>query len=85
MCYRHHRKTTIYVPLSDIIDIQKTKEKLLLRKQSVEKDLQKTQQILGSNEFKLKAPADKIEVVQKQLEFTQTQLKHLEAQLKVLV
>jgi valyl-tRNA synthetase len=77
-------KTTIYIPLSNVIDVEKTKDKLLQRKQSAEKDLQKTKQILDSNEFKIKAPSDKVELVQKQLESAQTQINHLEAQLKVL-
>ncbi len=77
-------KTNIYVPLAKVIDIEKTKDKLLMRKQSVEKDLQKTKQILESAEFKIKAPAEKVEAVRKQLESTQIQIDHLEAQLKVL-
>ncbi len=77
-------QTIIYVPLSNVIDIIKTKEKLLARKQSVEKDWQKTKQIMDSHEFKTKAPAEKVEIVRKQLESTETQIGHLEAQIKVL-
>jgi len=77
-------ETTIYIPLANVIDIQKTKDKLLQRKQSVEKELQKTKQILDSNEFKTKAPLEKVQAVQKQAESVQLQIKHLEAQLKVL-
>jgi len=77
-------KTTIYIPLSDVIDIEKTKEKLILRKQSIEKEMQKTKQILASNEFKIKAPPEKVKLAEKQLEESLTQLSHLEAQLKVL-
>ena len=77
-------ETSILIPLSDVIDIEKTKEKLLARKQSVEKDLLKTKQIMDSHEFKTKAPAEKVDLVRQQLETTLTQISHLEAQLKVL-
>ncbi len=76
--------TTIYVPLANVIDIQKTKDKLMQRKQSIEKEWQKTKQIMESNEFKSKAPPEKVEAVQNQLASTETQIDHLEAQLKVL-
>jgi len=77
-------KTVIYIPLSSIIDIQKTKDKLLQRKQSIEKEWRRTKQIIESNEFKAKAPPEKVAAVEGQLASTQTQIDHLEAQLKVL-
>lgn len=76
--------TIITVPLANVIDVEKTKDKLILRIQAIEKELQKTRQVFNSDSFKTKAPADKVELVKNQLESAEQQLHQLEAQLKVL-
>jgi len=77
-------QTTIYIPLADVIDVQKTKDKLVQRKQSLEKEWQKSKQILENNEFKAKAPPDKVNALEEQLQAAQTQISHIQDQIKVL-
>jgi valyl-tRNA synthetase len=77
-------QTTIYVPLSDVIDVQKTVDKLLQRKQSLEKEWQKGKQILDNAEFKSKAPPEKVNALEEQLKAAETNISHIQNQIKVL-
>ncbi len=77
-------QTTIYVPLADIIDVQKTVDKLMQRKQSLEKERQKSKQILENDEFKAKAPPEKVNALEEQLQSAQIQIDHIQEQIKVL-
>lgn len=76
--------TTIKVPLDRLIDVEKTKDKLTQRKQSIEKELVKVEQVFNNEEFKSKAPPDKVDVLQTQLEDLNKQMSHIKEQLKVL-
>jgi len=76
--------TTIRVPLDNLIDIEKTKDKLNQRKQSVEKELLRVKQIFSNDDFKTKAPPDKVENLQTQLEDLEQQINHIQTQLTVL-
>jgi valyl-tRNA synthetase len=77
-------ETSISVPLESVIDVEKTRDKLLARKQSIEKDLKKVQEILSNKDFASKAPPEKVNAIKEQLKDLQQQLENLIQQLKVL-
>ncbi|HEY9785721.1 MAG TPA: valine--tRNA ligase [Candidatus Obscuribacterales bacterium] len=74
----------VIVPLGALIDVEKTREKLQQRKQAVEKDVQKTKQILDSADFRKKAPPEKVQSIESQLAELEKQLNSIDAQLKML-
>jgi valyl-tRNA synthetase len=76
--------TTIKVPLDQLIDVEKTKDKLTQRAQSLEKDILKKEQVFNNEEFKSKAPPDKVDVLQTELDDLNKQMSHIKEQLKVL-
>jgi valyl-tRNA synthetase len=75
---------TINVPLANLIDVSKTKTKLTQRQDSILKDLQKVQQVLENQDFKTKAPQDKVLALESQLNDLEKQKTSIESQLKVL-
>lgn len=74
----------IYVPLSSLIDVEKTRSKLVARLEALQKDLQKVSQILDNADFRAKAPIDKIASLEAQRMDLERQISSVEAQLKVL-
>ena len=74
----------IYVPLAKLIDVAKTKEKLAQRKQAIEKDRVKVEQIVSKPDFKTKAPPDKVATIENQLAELVRQLTSIDEQLAVL-
>jgi valyl-tRNA synthetase len=74
----------IYVPLAKIIEVEKSRAKLLSRKQAIEKDITKVQEGLDRPGFKEKAPAEKVEAMLGQLAELQVQLQNVIEQLAVL-
>ena len=75
---------TIYIPLANLIDVEKSREKLLQRKQAVEKDITKVEEGLNRPGFKERAPQDKVEAMEKQLLDLKIQIESIQAQLAVL-
>ena len=51
---------TIYMPLSDLVDLDKEKERLLKEKKRIEGELKRVNGMLGNEKFMSKAPAFKI-------------------------
>ena len=51
----------VYLPLEDLVDFEKEKERLLKEKARLEKDLERSRKMLGNEKFVSKAPAAKIE------------------------
>jgi valyl-tRNA synthetase len=76
--------STIYLPLSSLIDAQKSRSKLEQRKQSVHKEAARISEVLESGEFKLKAPQDRVQSMEAQLGQLKRQLESIDSQLKVL-
>ncbi len=74
----------IFVPLGNVIDVEKAKVKLEQRKTSIEKDVARGRQQLDNPDFKAKAPQDKVAAAEAQLTNLENQLKSVEEQLKVL-
>ena len=74
----------IYVPLASLIDVDKSKTKLVQRQEAINKDLSKVKQILDNQDFKQKAPKDKVELLQSQLDDLEGQMSSVQSQLKVL-
>ncbi len=52
---------TIYMPLSDLVDFEKEKERLLKEKKRLEGELKRVNGMLGNEKFISKAPAAKIQ------------------------
>ncbi len=52
---------TIYMPLSDLVDFEKEKERLMKEKKRLEGELKRVNRMLGNEKFMSKAPASKIE------------------------
>lgn len=75
---------TIYLPLDKVIDTEKTREKLLQRKQAIERDLTKKSELLNNQDFRAKAPPEKVEVIQREVEDFEKQLDSVKNQLEVL-
>jgi len=77
-------RVNIYVPLAKLIDVTKTREKLLLRRQALEKDMAKNEQIMSNADFKAKAPPDKVATIENQKAELTKQIASIDAQLAVL-
>ena len=74
----------IIVPLSALIDLEKSKEKLNLRHESLTKELAKVEVVINNPDFKTRAPKEKVEMIEAQLKDLQDQLASVAGQLKVL-
>jgi len=77
-------ETTISIPVKTHIDVEKTKQKLIARKQGIEKDLQKLSEILSSKDFTLKAPPEKVAALNQQYQDLKEKLANIKQQLEVL-
>ncbi|MDD6039507.1 MAG: valine--tRNA ligase [bacterium] len=51
----------VYMPLEDLVDFEKEKERLLKEKDRLEKELDRSRKMLGNEKFVSKAPAAKIQ------------------------
>lgn len=74
----------IYIPLGNLIDLEKTRVKLDQRKEAVTKELAKAKGVLDNPDFKKRAPKEKVEAAEALLADLQSQMKSVENQLKVL-
>jgi valyl-tRNA synthetase len=77
-------ETTIYLPLSKLIDVSKSRLKLEERANAVRKELAKAEGMLNNPGFKTRAPQDKIDAMVMQVEQLTMQLKSIQDQLKIL-
>lgn len=51
----------VYLPLEDLVDFEKEKERLLKERDRLEKELERSRKMLGNEKFVSKAPAAKIQ------------------------
>ncbi|MBS1957154.1 MAG: valine--tRNA ligase [Cyanobacteria bacterium SZAS-4] len=82
--YKKIGSATIYIPLANLIDVEKTKEKLQLRITPVEKEIAKVKENLERPGFKERAPKDKVDAMVQQLMDLYAQLESIKAQLSIL-
>jgi len=75
---------TIFLPLGQLIDIQKTSAKLMEQRQAVVKEIDKLMQTLGNPDFKKRAPADKVALQENALKEADSRLKTLDDQVVLL-
>lgn len=75
---------TIYMPLSDLVDFAKEKERLLKEKQRLEGELKRVNGMLGNEKFINKAPADKVEEEREKLVKYQAMMDKVEEELAKL-
>src|SRR5262249_55234360 len=74
----------IIVPLSHLIDVEKTRAKLVQQKEAVLKEIAKVKQTLDNPDFRKRAPADKVSALEVTLAQLETQLAGIESQLGLL-
>lgn len=58
---------TLYIPTSDLVDIETSRAKLLASKEKLEAELKRSRGMLSNPSFLAKAPASKIEAEQEKL------------------
>ena len=58
----------IYIPLDQLVDIEKEKERLSAEKQRLEKEVARCEGMLGNEKFVSKAPEDKVRAEREKLE-----------------
>lgn len=75
---------TIYMPLSDLVDLEKEKERLLKEKKRLESELKRVNAMLGNEKFMNKAPAKKIEEEKEKLSKYQVMMQKVEEELSKL-
>lgn len=72
---------TIYMPLSDLVDFEKEKERLMKEKKRLEGELKRVNGMLGNEKFIGKAPASKIEEEKSKLAKYQAMMDKVEEEL----
>lgn len=77
-------ETTIYIPLDKLIDVEKTREKLIQRLDAKGREQAKVAGMLNNPSFRDKAPKEKVEEQQSTLTDLDNQIASIEAQLKIL-
>ncbi len=74
----------IYIPLSDLVDLEKERERLTKEKERLEKELQRSRGMLGNEKFIARAPEDKIAAEREKLEKYETMMAQVEERLSAL-
>ena len=75
---------TIYIPLSDLVDVAKEKERLQKEMKRLEGELKRSRGMLSNEKFVAKAPAAKIEEERAKLATYEEMMKKVSAQLASL-
>lgn len=74
----------LYLPLEKLIDVEKTRAKLLERKNSLNKKIAEKRQSFDREDFRAKAPAEKVESMRLEIAEMENQRAGIDAQLEVL-
>ena len=74
----------IYVPLGALIDVDKTRTKLVQQRDAVVKEIAKIRQTLDNPDFRKRAPADKVAAQEAALQQADAHLQTIDDQLKLL-
>jgi valyl-tRNA synthetase len=74
----------VYVPLGNLIDVEKSRVKLEQRRDAIQKDIDRLDQTLSNKDFIDKAPAEKVQDMQSKMSELQASMQSVLAQLKVL-
>lgn len=77
-------KATIYMPLSDLIDFEKEKERLAKEKKRLEGELKRVHGMLGNEKFMSKAPEQKIAEEREKLAKYESMMSKVEEELAAL-
>ncbi len=75
---------TVYIPLTDLIDMDKERERLTKEKEKLEKELARSHGMLNNPNFTGKAPADKIQAEKDKLAKYEDMMAQVEARLAAL-
>ncbi|CAM6006246.1 unnamed protein product [Sphagnum balticum] len=76
--------TKITLPLDSVIELAKTRTMLEQRKQAIEKNVAKLELQLSNEDFKARAPKEKVQELEKELADAKASLASIIAQLKIL-
>ncbi len=76
--------STVHVPLEKLIDVGKTREKLMQRLTAKEKEHARARELLENDSFRSKAPIEKVEQQEAVLADLEKQMTSIKAQLAVL-
>jgi valyl-tRNA synthetase len=77
-------QATIYMPLADLVDFAKEKERLTKEKKRLEGELKRVNGMLGNERFMSKAPTDKIAQEREKLEKYTSMMRKVEEELAAL-
>ena len=77
-------KATIYMPLADLVDFEKEKERLTKEKKRLEGELKRVNGMLNNEKFMSKAPESKIAEEKEKLEKYTSMMTKVEEELKAL-
>jgi valyl-tRNA synthetase len=75
---------TVYVPLGNLIDVEKSRVKLIQRRDAIQKDIDKLAQSLNNKDFRDKAPAEKVRDLESKMAELDSSMQSVLAQMKVL-
>ena len=75
---------TLYVPLEELVDMEKEKERLLKEKAKLEGELKRSKGMLSNEKFISKAPAEKVEEEKAKLAKYEQMMAQVEERLKTL-
>ncbi len=75
---------TLYLPLEKLIDVEKTRTKLVERKNVLNKKIAEKRQSFDREDFRAKAPPEKVETVRQELADLEAQRASVDSQLEVL-
>ncbi|MCD8133134.1 MAG: valine--tRNA ligase [Clostridiales bacterium] len=77
-------RAVIYVPLEELVDMDKERERLLKEKEKLEKELARSNGMLHNEKFLNRAPAEKVEVEREKLKKYEAMMEDVEARLQSL-
>lgn len=75
---------TIYIPLADLVDVEKERTRLEKEKERLSKELQRSRGMLGNEKFISRAPQEKIDEERSKLEKYETMMAQVEERLAAL-
>ena len=74
----------VYIPLEDLVDLEKEKERLEKEKERLTKELARSRGMLGNERFLSKAPEAKVQEEREKLAKYEQMMEQVEAQLSAI-
>ncbi|MCD8152144.1 MAG: class I tRNA ligase family protein, partial [Clostridiales bacterium] len=77
-------KAVVYVPLDELVDVEKERERLQKEKERLQKELARSNGMLKNEKFLSKAPAEKVEAEKEKLEKYTAMMEDVESRLRFM-